>query len=260
MKRLLNRGLGLVTLSLGFVGAELLAYQLGRAPLDNSLNLASPGPLALGVPTLLDRVQEWMSETPELRSMAEHLLGWTLAWVLLKHLGFPWMQLRLLTGTRHLTISALCIQSLYFGVLTLPLLAALGYCAAGLGTPNPRTYTALGALIWLFGLVKISRERSLALLARGSERPWSLRWALRGLGGWIHRPGIMVLGYLLWLAQMASAAVPIYTQVVNHPGPSAPRHVLPYVATSILLWALRLWLLLPRPTPEDDDTPPATDV
>lgn len=245
MKRRLNLCLELLAWCILFTIAETVIYALARAPIDYSLQLASSGPLAIHTSALLDRLAEWRAQTPELGVMLVGVASSTALWALAKHLGFPWLVLRRLRGAHPTPTgpAAYGIQTLWSILLCAPVALGLWVCAQGLASPAPGAYLALGALFLLFGMLKVSRDRSLAHLAAGAARPYSLRPTLRGLGDWLFAPGSMSAAWLLWLAQMAAAAAPALQQLTEHPGPCDPRTVIPYVGTSFLLWALRLWVL-----------------
>lgn len=248
MKRRLSQCLEIIGLCLLFCLAETLIYDLGRAPLAHSLDQASAGPLARLPHHLLDRLAEWRAQTPELESMLLQLGGWTTAWALIKGLGFSWFVLRTLnpeSRRRGAAPSGLAMaaQMIY---LAIPGLGALGmvlFCAFGLRSPDPFAYWGLGLSGALWGMVKVSRDRSWAHLFHSEYSAYAPRHALAGIAAWVQSPGSMLMAWILWVTQMAVAAGPLYEQLREQPGPSDPRRAIPYAAAAFLIWALRLWQL-----------------
>lgn len=248
MSSRLGQCLRLLGLCLVFCLLETLVLDAGRAPLTDSWQGASSGPAALAPHDLVDRLNEWRHQTPEHMHMLEQLLSWTMGWAFFKLIAFSWMALRILHRPTEPDLRmpgplAFIVQMLYLALPGVLLLSLLALCLLGLGAQDRFAYWALALVFALWGMLKISRDRSWAQLVTHQDPPLSPRHVMRGLGAWFSSPGTMVMSWILWLCQLAVAAGPLYEQATQHPGPSDPARVLPFMAAALLLWALRLWML-----------------
>lgn len=241
--------LGLILLCLGFSAAELAVYHLTQIPIAESLQLAGPGPLAIEPHNLLDRLNEWRSQTPQLGGMIQRLVGSSLLWTLLKYFGFSWGVFALYSphqaralGLRALR--AMFVQALVLALPRLLLYAGIVVCAQGLMSADPFVPWALLALLWLLSMLQVSCDLAMIrALSAGPNSASSPKHAAAALSAWVKAPGTMLPAWLLRIAQIAFAAGPMYEQATQTPGPSDPRSVVAFVAASFLLWALRLWML-----------------
>lgn len=243
----LRLGLRLALLCLLLSAIELSYYYFSREPLALSLDYASSGPLAGRPDQLVDRLTEWSSTRPELGDLLSRLASLTLVWALVKHLLFPALVLGELRGTpwtfTRRKLLAMLLQELYLAFFAVPLLITLGLCALGLNSNDPWVYRALFGVAGLWGMLKVSRDRSWTRIWGPEPRPLHPLIALVALGSWAREPGRMFLGWLLWIAQIAAATGPLWEQLSQRPGPAGSEAALPYVAASFLFWALRIWLL-----------------
>lgn len=248
MKYRLQTCLALVIFCLLFCVAELGMFRIARIPIAEALNLASPGPLSLNAHTLLDRLNEWRADTPELPGMLRRMITWSLCWTAFKQVGFSWGTLAIIDpgGAQALGVRALgglLAQMLYLALPRLLLFAGIFVCAQGLMGSNPFALWALVALLSLLAMLQVSADLAMVHVMTPGAKPYSPRHAGSALGAWILYPSTMIRAWLLRVAQMTVAAGPIYQQVQAQPGPSAPHFAAYFVASSFVLWALRMWIL-----------------
>lgn len=243
----LRVGLRLVLLCLLFGGIELSFFHFSREPLAISLDYASSGPLATRPEQLVDRLTEWSATRPEFTELFRRLASLTLLWALGKHLFFPALVLAELRDqawrlTRR-KLFGMVAQEIYLALLAIPLLFTLGLCALGLNSSDPWVYRALFGVFGLWGMLKVSRDRSWTEVWTTATAPHHPKLAFFALISWAREPGRMFLSWLLWLAQIAAATGPLWEQMSQRPGPAGPQAAFPYLAASLLFWGLRLWLL-----------------
>lgn len=246
--------LTLVVLCLFFCAAEIGVFRLTRIPIAQSLELASSGPLAMHTHTLLDHLNEWRAQTPELMGMLYRVIDQSLVWSACKALAFPWVILAALypRQARALGLRALggfLLQLIALGLPRLLLYAGLAYCAQGLMGSDPFVRWALLAVMLLLTMLQVSCDLALTKVIKGSRSDaGSFRPAFAALGAWFTTPGTMLSAWVLRVAQLAVAAGPVYEQIKAQPGPSSPQSVMYFVAATFLLWALRLGILARLPT------------
>lgn len=240
----------LLAFCLAFVVAEIGIYRWTRAPISESLQLAGPGPLALAPHNLLDRLNEWRAQTPELWGMMERLIQSSVGWTLFKNAAFPLAVLATLYRERTVRLglgraaAGIFAQILALGLPRLVLYAGVLFCAQGLLGANPFVPWALLALLCLLSMLQVSCDLAqVRVFSDASRSPLSLGHAIQALTAWFTAPGTMFPAWLLRIVQIAVAAGPLLDQIKAQPGPNSPRAVLYFVTASFLLWTLRLWML-----------------
>lgn len=213
---------------------------------------------------LLDRLNEWRGQTPELMGMVRRLISWSLIWSALKALLFPWAILSVLDSrrVRLLPLGGMLLQLLVLALPRLLLYAGLVICAQGLMGSDPFVQWALLALLILLTMFQVSCDLALSkVMAAPTKSLLSPRWAFEALAAWFTAPGTMASAWILRVLQIAVAAGPLYEQVKRQPGPSAPQSVIYFIAAADLLWALRLWMLArAQDEGQRPKTPPANEA
>lgn len=245
--------LALVLFCFVFSAAELGMFRLARIPIAESLKLAGTGPLSLHTYTLLDRLNEWRADTPELSGMIRRMITWSLCWACFKQLGFSWGALAITRPDRAAllgfqALGGMLAQHAFLAVPRLLLYAGLLVCAQGLLGPSPFAIWALMALLSLLAMLQVSSDLAMArVMSSDAKYRCAPKLAGQAIGAWLSEPGTMIRAWLLRIAQVAVAAGPIYQQAQAQPGPSSPLLAAYFVAASFVLWGLRLWMIAVSP-------------
>lgn len=236
-----------------FSAAELGMFRFARIPIAESLNLAGSGPLSLHPHTLLDRLNEWRADTPELLGMVRRMITWSLCWAGFKQLGFSWGILAIARPDRarisgFQALGGMLAQHVFLALPRLLLYAGLLVCAQGLLSPSPFALYALVALLSLLAMLQVSSDLAMArVMTCDAKSRYAPRLAAQAMGAWLAQPGTMIRAWLLRIAQIVVSAGPVYQQAQAQPGPSSPLLAAYFVAASFVLWALRVWMIADSP-------------